>query len=54
MLEIEKKVVYSILPLNKWTDRIDEPRVGIVLKVFCKLQIKGLARVVGYSRVFSE
>ena len=33
---------------------MDEPRVGIVLEVLYRAYIEGLAKVVSYSRVYSE
>jgi len=48
------KVVDSIPPTNRWADKTDESRVGIVLEVLCRSQAEGLAGMVSVSRVCGE
>ena len=43
------KVVNSVPPTNRWTDRTYESRSRTVLEVFHRTQTERLARVVGIS-----
>ena len=48
------ETVDSIPPTDGWANRMNEPRVGAILKVLCGTLVEELARMAGIGRICSE